>query len=81
MRITTYGVILKSIGFNTNNNKNRISLTEPDIADIITQLNQFYQKGIRDGIRLWTIWISVQKYGQIGKCREIIDLLCQTTND
>ncbi|MGC2429196.1 MAG: hypothetical protein WA421_19350 [Nitrososphaeraceae archaeon] len=66
---------------NTNNNKNRISLTEPDIADIIAQLNQFYQKGIRDEFVYGLSGYLYKNMVKLESAEKILDLLCQTTND
>ncbi len=70
-------------GHNTNitNDSNKISITETDIADIIAQLTQFYQKGTRGDFVYGLSGYLYKSKVKLESAEKIIDLLCQSTND
>ena len=70
-------------GCNTNiiNDSNKISITETGIADIVAQLNQFYQKGTRDDFVYGLSGYLYKNKVKLESAEKIIDLLCQSTND
>ena len=69
---------------NTNiiDDSDMISLSETNIAEIIAQLNQFYQKGLRDDFVYGLSGYLYEKNKvKLESAEKIIDLLCQSTHD
>ena len=66
---------------NIINDSNKISLTDTDIAEIISQLSQFYQKSMR-GDFVYGLSGYLYKYNvKLENAERIVDLLCKSTND
>ncbi|MGC2426402.1 MAG: hypothetical protein WA421_05155, partial [Nitrososphaeraceae archaeon] len=68
---------------NTNiiDDSDMISLSETNIAEIIAQLNQFYQKGLRDDFVYGLSGYLYKNKVKLESAEKIIDLLCQSTHD